>query len=655
MSSKNNDNQVSHLTARAEPMIWLTGGALVICLLLVAGLLIWITGEGLSTFVVRDVEKITTKDGKVYIGEVTREETFKPSADADPVLRRQVRTGNYDLSDSHFDWVRQDEVESVERPEWATVVERLEWGRLYGHPVAIASLEFLDQPVRGAQRGQLAERLRAPTADPNQVRQVLALRNVDGAKVNPRKFLLDPDEVRDSDRIAAIADVIQGPEAVWRRFEEVHAAQRDLHHQIKALEEHEVGAISKERTDLLVAIETARRECGVSRSWRDAYLELRRSTPIEERLSLASRLEKVEARSGKPSEEFLRRLAEIERQDLRAVARTEELTGQIRTLKQRMERQQIAFNIGQTDAEGADIVAVEVVAEIVRAYQPNREAGGAGVYASRWSEYLFDDPREANAEGGVFPAIFGTVLMTLLMCIAVVPLGVLAALYLHEYAKKGFIISTVRIAVNNLAGVPSIVFGVFGLGFFCYFVGAEIDELLFKDELEILAKPTFGTGGIFWASLTLALMTLPVVIVSTEEALAAVPNSMRDGSYACGATKWQTIRRIVLPHALPGIMTGAILAMARGAGEVAPLMLVGAVKLAPSLPISGDAPFGLNQSFMHLGFHIFDLGFQSQNSEASKPMVFTTTFLLITIVAVLNVTAIWLRSRLRRRFQSSHF
>ncbi|MEX1224123.1 MAG: phosphate ABC transporter permease PstA, partial [Pirellulales bacterium] len=241
---------------------------------------------------------------------------------------------------------------------------------------------------------------------------------------------------------------------------------------------------------------------------------------------------------------------------------------------------------------------------------------------------------------------------TMLMSIAVVPFGVLAALYLREYAKAGLMVSTVRIAVNNLAGVPSIVFGVFGLGFFCYIVGANIDQLLFSAKLP---TATFGTGGLMWASLTLALLTLPVVIVATEEALAAVPRSMREGSLACGASKWQTIRRIVLPRAMPGIMTGMILAMARGAGEVAPLMLVGAVKLAPELPLDGTFPFvHLERSFMHLGFHIFDLGFQSQNSEAAQPMVFTTTLLLIALIALMNVMAIMLRSRLRKKFDAGH-
>jgi phosphate transport system permease protein len=289
--------------------------------------------------------------------------------------------------------------------------------------------------------------------------------------------------------------------------------------------------------------------------------------------------------------------------------------------------------------------------EIVRAYPANQLgfSGKLGIYADRWGEFLTDDPREANSEGGVFPALFGTVAMTLIMSLIVAPFGVLAALYLREYARPGLLVSCVRIAINNLAGVPSVVFGVFGLGFFCYVLGASIDQLFYASSLP---NPTFGKGGLLWASLTLALLTLPVVIVPTEEALAAVPGSMREGSYACGATQWQTIRRIVLPRAMPGIMTGMILALARGAGEVAPLMLVGAAKLAAELPIDTHAPFvHPERSFMHLGFHIFDLGFQSQNSEASRPMVYTTTLLLIALVTTLNLLAIWIRARLRRRFQ----
>lgn len=295
------------------------------------------------------------------------------------------------------------------------------------------------------------------------------------------------------------------------------------------------------------------------------------------------------------------------------------------------------------------------LSQIVRFYPANdiNWFQSMGVYFSRWAEFLTTEPREANTQGGVLPAIFGTVAMTLLMVVFVAPFGVITALYLREYAKQGKLVSIVRISVNNLAGVPSIVYGVFGLGFFAYTLGGSIDALFYSENLP---NPTFGKGGILWASLTLALLTVPVVIVATEEALAAVPRSMREGSLACGASKWQTIRHVVLPKALPGIMTGMILAMARGAGEVAPLMLVGVVKLAPALPIDGFFPFiHLDRSFMHLGFHIFDVGFQSRNSEAGKPMVFVTTLLLLGLIVTMNATAIYVRNKLKRKYAGSQF
>jgi phosphate transport system permease protein len=268
-------------------------------------------------------------------------------------------------------------------------------------------------------------------------------------------------------------------------------------------------------------------------------------------------------------------------------------------------------------------------------------------------KFLSEAPREANTEGGVFPAIFGTVVMTLVMSLFVTPFGVIAAIYLREYARQGHLVNIVRISVNNLAGVPSIVFGVFGLAFFVYFVGGGLDRMFYADKLP---TPTYGTPGILWASLTLALLTLPVVIVATEEAISAVPRGVREAALACGASKWQTIQRIVLPASLPGILTGVILAMARGAGEVAPLMLVGVVKLAPSLPIDDIAPFiHPERKFMHLGFHIYDLGFQSPDAEAAKPIVYATALLLIIVVVSLNLTAILIRNRLRKRFAVSSF
>ncbi len=332
-----------------------------------------------------------------------------------------------------------------------------------------------------------------------------------------------------------------------------------------------------------------------------------------------------------------------------AERRLDERTGALRAANE-------GWGLEVATADGQTLVVP--LDDVVRAWRPNALStwGKLGVYGSRWGEFLADDPREANSAGGVFPAIWGTVAMTLIMALLVAPFGVLAALYLREYATRGPLTSAVRIAINNLAGVPSIVYGAFGLGFFCYVLGGSIDDLFFRPSLVADGQPTFGTGGLLWASLTLALLTLPVVIVATEEALSAVPNSMREGSYACGAGKWQTIRRIVLPRALPGIMTGLILAMARGAGEVAPLMLVGVKKLALDLPIDGTFPFvHPEREFMHLAYLIYDVGFQSPNSQAAKPMVFTITFLLVAIIALLNLTAIWIRGRLRRRYVAQQF
>ena len=327
----------------------------------------------------------------------------------------------------------------------------------------------------------------------------------------------------------------------------------------------------------------------------------------------------------------------------------EQLAAELMRLREESERIEVAVRLSSGEERRIK------VAHIVRAYRPNQlnTIEKVLVYLSKAWEFFAGEPRESNTEGGVFPAIFGTVMMVMLMTVAVVPFGVLAALYLREYAKQGLLVQSIRIAVNNLAGVPSIVFGMFGLGFFVYGVGGGIDRLFYA---EALPAPTFGTGGILWASLTLALLTVPVVVVATEEALASVPREIRDGSLALGSTKLQMIWRVVLPSALPGILTGVILATARGAGEVAPLMITGVVKLAPDLPVDSFWPFlHLERKFMHLGFHIYDVGFQSPNVEAARPMVYTTALLLLGIVLALNLTAIVVRNYLRKRYASSAF
>lgn len=561
------------LFARGEPLVWLTGGALVLCLVLVVGLVALVLVNGLSTFWPQPVVRIVTPTGTVVVGEVTRTEAYRPATEAIDALpeatakrarehlartggeseRRLVRTGNYEITNTHFLWVNDFEVVEETRPEWIVVLERVSWGRFYGTPV--------------------------------------------GFRIDGEVVATDPAEI-------------------WRLFEEHHGPVRENEAEKHHLEKGEIGSLNRERQE---ARDAARRAEGRDRS-------------------LAGTPEHAEA---------LREIAEVDR---RTGAEEERLQTRIRELDRESARYTLVLKTG----DGRE--KEQPLAGIVRACPVNRLSWlqKLGVYASRWWEFLSDEPREANSEGGVFPAIFGTLIMTLLMSILVVPFGVLAALYLREYAKPGLIVSTVRIAINNLAGVPSIVYGIFGLGFFCYILGASIDDLFYWHRPP--GTPTYGKGGILWASVTLALLTLPVVIVATEEALAAVPGSMREGSYACGAGKWQTIRRIVLPRAMPGIMTGMILAMARGAGEVAPLMLVGAVKLAPELPVDAVFPYvHPERSFMHLGFHIYDVGFQSQNSEAARPMVFTTTLVLLLIVLLLNVTAILVRTRLRRKFVGDQF
>ncbi|ARU58776.1 phosphate ABC transporter permease [Oleiphilus messinensis] len=340
------------------------------------------------------------------------------------------------------------------------------------------------------------------------------------------------------------------------------------------------------------------------------------------------------------------RLADLDAQRAELNLRYEGLQANLIDLYEQINRDSIV-------ARTADGHEVEIdLAKIVRVFQPNAMGLGQKVahYGSKLWEFVADDPREANTEGGIFPAIYGTVLMVIIMSIMVTPMGVIAAIYLREYAHQGGITRIIRIAVNNLAGVPSIVYGVFGLGFFIYFLGSGIDQAMFP---EALPSPTFGTPGLMWASITLALLTLPVVIVATEEGLSRIPRSMREGSLALGATKAETLWRVVLPMASPAMMTGMILAIARAAGEVAPLMLVGVVKLAPSLPLDGNYPYlHLDQKFMHLGFHIYDVGFQSPNVEAARPLVYATSLLLVLVIAVLNLSAVGIRNHLREKYKA---
>ena len=413
------------------------------------------------------------------------------------------------------------------------------------------------------------------------------------------------EELRDGDKVLA-----RGPGPVWKAFHELHAKKAKQREQVQDLEKGEIG-------DVNYAIEKLRLD--------------RRALDFEEL----------------PPAEKARRGAALDRELAGREAGYQQLADRLFKLREKLDQGTLVMR--SVDGQTKEIP----VAMVVRAIRPNdmNAFEKTGLYLSRGWELISADPRESNTEGGIFPAIFGTVMMVFIMSFAVAPLGVLAALYLREYAKQGLLVRMVRIAVNNLAGVPSIVFGMFGLGFFVYLIGGSIDRLFYPESLP---TPTFGTGGILWASLTLALLTVPVVIVAAEEGLAAVPRIVREGSLALGATKFETIWRVVIPAAAPGILTGMILAMARAAGEVAPLMIVGMVKLAPSLPIDGRAPFvHFERKFMHLGFHIFDVGFQSPNVEATTPLVFATALLLIVVVTVMNIVAILLRNHLRRKYAGS--
>jgi phosphate transport system permease protein len=393
----------------------------------------------------------------------------------------------------------------------------------------------------------------------------------------------------------------------WDIFQQLIARHTELHKQIVRIQKYEIGAIN----------------AGVEQ------LRLDRR-----RLELDNEL----------TEQAIAKLDEKRRQ----------LDNDYQTLLAQMRQlEQTASALGKADIEimNGSVVSLPIN-KVVESIMPNAMTitEKLGHYFHRIWVFLSDDPREANTEGGIFPAIFGTVTLVFIMTVFVMPFGVVAAVYLREYAKDGWITRAIRISVNNLAGVPSIVYGVFGLGFFVYVLGHNIDQLFYQ---EALPAPTFGTPGLLWAALTLALLTLPVVIVSTEEGLARVPRAIREGSLALGANKIETLWNTVLPIASPAIMTGLILAIARAAGEVAPLMLVGVVKLAPSLPVDAISPFvHLDRKIMHLGFHIHDVGFQSPNVEAAQPLVYATTFFLVLIIVALNISAITIRNRLRERFKS---
>jgi phosphate transport system permease protein len=820
------DSNGKSLIAQGEPMVWLAGGMFAIACAMIASLLGLILFQGLSTLWPKPYVVFPLEDGGFVGGEWIANQPYSISKDSiddfpEPARKKAsqllgdrsvlvseqvyLRTGNFDVGNKHFTYVPSVFL-TAERPAipkdiW--LVERLEWGVLFGFPIRIernvapemdpvfSKKQLLLQQIDRfrpedvadqrkfddvlTQMMEMAERSSGTSnhtltndveqsfvaTEPNEIQRQLSLSEsrmrrvqseldhlkdqlgeLDGrlarARINVRKA-----ELRDkTDLLSSLDDGIElatslgAIEQQWRDFDDSLAlwmAQADgestVQLGLKRIAERAQVEMQQEIKPIAEALQEWKNTSIVS-------LPLQSKNAVEEAIRLAQQTSASQASIN----------AEISR--LESVRSSEQLTFALPIsdgsaldgitegdgfVKQSQSDGSIRYGWRPSDGSAAQAFTEKtiLVADIVRWFQPNQLSliGKARVYFSRWFEFLFGFPREAGVEGGFFPAIWGTVVMTLLMSLAVMPFGVMAALYMREYAKSGWILSLIRISINNLAGVPSIVYGVFGLAFFCYTIGGYVDGgpikagftpwptttwflacaltvligtvafalaflcsgsptqqsafvkrlssisglcwlfcllgfvvLLIKTPFfegfyqSSLPNPTFGKGCLLWASMTLALLTLPVVIVATEEALAAVPNSLREGSYACGAGKWQTLQRIVLPYARPGIITGFILAMARGAGEVAPMMLVGAIPLAMELPLDREFPFFHgSRSFMHLGFQIFSLGFQSQNSEAAKPMVFTATLLLLTIVTLLNVAAIWLRARLRKRFQSSQF
>ena len=541
--------------------IWLTAGAIAICLLLVAWLIGMIAVNGLMSFYPRDVIQAQIGDEFVAGEIVDRASVDKelllaagvPLAEDAPeqMERWLLKVGNRDVYGSDFRWVLRQQLQEISRPEQLYRIERMEWGNMYGEIVGIYSRD--EEVARLAEGASAAEHAALRAELEPMLERVSELRQ--------RKYQLEKSDIG----------------AINYQIEQLRLEQRRLEL------EGEFDAAAERRLQ-------------------------------EERAAL--------------DEQF------------------SELSALLSALQASLHRDSIRVLIA-----GGKEVELNM-AEVTRVLQPNSANAlqKAVFYLGKVREFLLEDPREANTEGGVFPAIFGTVLMVILMSVLVTPLGVIAAVYLREYARQNAITRLVRISVNNLAGVPSIVYGMFGLGFFVYFIGGNIDSLFYPESLP---APTFGAGGILWSSLTLALLTMPVVIVATEEGLTRIPKSIREGSLALGATQAETLWRVVLPMSSPALMTGLVLAIARAAGEVAPLMLVGAVKLAPSLALDGNAPFlHLERKFMHLGFHIYDVGFQSPNVEAARPLVYATALLLIVIIMVLNLAAVALRNSLREKYKS---
>ncbi|MEM1185609.1 MAG: ABC transporter permease subunit [Planctomycetota bacterium] len=716
------------LAARGEPAVWLTGAALAISATLIIALLAIIAYRGGATFWPRPIERVELVSGEAFLG-IPMGEEIAP----DGGVRYRYRVGNRDLGQQSFRWVPSSEIASSEPSTEAVLIERRQWGVFIGVPKAALHLQTFDVRQDEDPPG--------PTGFSPISVETDVLEEADGRRTVRRTSVLAKDGTLESELPALLGEA------------------RERRRRIEQLNDHDIPRIQEKLSKIeyrvrAAEIEHERTLAGTAKPWpiwawglailtgagafagaralagkRSRRGGLARSVAwiVFAASALAVLMEHPWAGPSLSSDRLASVRAEAETKIETLTTARSEVLKEIDVLRAADARWRVQIVDPLTGRfaprSQSDPDVPMLVSQIDRLVRPT-DLGTLerlGVYFGRWGDFLSLPPGEEPGTGGVYPVIIGTVTLTLLLTVSVVPLGVIAALYLREYAPQGVITSAIRVAINNLAGVPSIVYGMFGLGFFCYAVGGYVDGgpgsaalprgdwwtllgvcgLLIaggaglwciasagrdagRDRVAAIGRwiaaavwlgalataaqmvattpyfggffaeklpeqPTFGGRGILWASLTLALLTLPVVIVATEEAIAAVPGSMREGSYGCGASRWQTVRRIVLPSALPGIMTGAILAMARGAGEVAPLMLVGAVNLAPAPPVTLEAPFlHGDRTFMHLGFHIYNLGFQSPDAEAAEPLVWTTTLLLVGIVLVLNLVAVIIRARLRR-------
>ncbi len=706
-------------------MVWLLALALIVAATLIVSLIVIITYHGSKTFWPSPIQHVSVAPGEFdppllgeaeFLGIPVRDETYEPNferaeslqslidAGALPedtledgrLTRRLYLIGNRELDGVSFRWVDLHTIEDIYQPENALLVERTDWGVFLGKPkAAIHDGERID--LTGPDAVERIESLIREARE--RTREIQRLEHEKSAPINReiKELALERTRIGLQRTDSAGSDTRSLPTWAWA---------------VSLLAG--LGAMG------WVALSTWRRR--LSDPPPEPRPPARLIAVAALCLLVLAWLENPWANAKPDPATIEQRLAEIDARVQELRERGSAIEDEIADLRQADADHRIVITELKTERfapEEQSIPDVPMrVSQIVRVVPANTLslAGKIGVYLDRWGEFLTAEPRNANTEGGVLPIIIGTVTLTMLLTIFVVPLGVIAAIYLREYAKQGLLVSFIRIAVNNLAGVPSIVYGVFGLGFFSYTIGKYIDagpaepasrpawwvvfsavaislalavtlagatrdaaraslarravavlwlaagalalwliattpyfSGFFRAQAE-LNSPTFGTGGILWASITLALLTLPVVIVATEEAIAAVPRSMREGSFGTGASRWQTVRRIVLPGALPGIMTGAVLAIARGAGEVAPLMLVGVLFFAPELPVDGEFPYlHAERSFMHLGYHIYELGFKSADAEASRPLVWTTTLLLLAIVMVLNLAAFVLRARIRAR------